>query len=154
MSTSIPSGSIPVTGQVYRLIDSAFVGRKLSDMEISRFTAMRVRLTPTEEKPAEAKPTDARPASTPAASYATIQKDGRTIATLYPGGGLMTESDIVPPEDLAQGEAGTALADQRIRQMLALHGGTVVYTQDIPSRNAAAQAASLFTAQLAGQAPA
>lgn len=142
MSTSIPSGGIPVTGQVYRLIDSAFVGRKLSDAEISRYSAMGDRPTRTEAKPAPA----------PAASYATLQKDGRTIATLYPGGGLITESDIAPPEDLAKGEAGTALADQRIRQMLALHGGTVVYTQDVQARNAAAQAASLFTAQLAGQA--
>ncbi|MDQ0520956.1 hypothetical protein QO017_002274 [Methylobacterium gregans] len=38
--------------------------------------------------------------------------------------------------------------------MLALHGGTVVYAQDVQARNAAAQAASLFTAQLSGQASA
>lgn len=142
MSTSIPSGGIPVTGRVYRLIDSAFVGRTLSDAEIGRFTAMGLRPTPTE----------ARSAPTPEASYATIQKDGRAIATVHSGGGLITESDIAPPADLAKGEAGPSLADQRIRQMLALHGGTVVYTQNVQARNAAAQAASLFTAQLAGQA--
>ncbi len=142
MSTSIPSGGLPVGGRIHRLIDAPFVARKRADAEIGRYTAMGI----------PAAPTDAQPDSTQAASYATIQKDGRTIATLNRSGSLLTENDIAPPEDLAKGEAGTALADRRIRQMLARHGGTVVYTQDVQARNAAAQATSLFAAQLAGQA--
>jgi hypothetical protein len=144
MSTSIPSGGLTVTSWTSRLIDAPFVARKLNDAEIGRYREMGI----------PAAPTEARADPPAAASYATVQKDGRTIATLYRGGGLLTASDIAPPEDLAKGEAGTALADQRIRQMLALHGGTVVYARDVQARNAAAQAASLFTAQLAGQASA
>ncbi len=65
---------------------------------------------------------------------------------------MVTPNDVALPDNLSLDGQGITLADQRIRQMLALHGGTVAYTQDVQARNAAAQAASLFTAQLAGQA--
>lgn len=101
-----------------------------------------------------ARPSDRKSDDDPSNLYATVQKNGKTIASLYIGGSMVTPNDVALPDNLSLDGQGTTLADQRIRQMLALHGGTVVYAQDVQARNAAAQAASLFTAQLSGQASA
>jgi hypothetical protein len=200
MSTSIPGGGLPVTGRISRLIDLPFVARKLTDAEISQYTARGIRDASAEAKPdstpaasyatireggvtkaitmlprpalkratdeearqlAEmnrafeaARATDRKSDDDPSNLYATIQKNGKTIASLYVGGSMVTPNDVALPGNLSWDGQGTILADRRIQQMLALHGGTVVYARDVQARNAAAQAASLFTAQLAGQASA
>ncbi len=133
---------VTISGKIFQLLDVPATALKKADGELDKFKFLKDGPTPTEPRPQ-------RPSPKP---YATIQRDGAAIATLYESGFLITAGNITPPADLSRGEAGTSLADQRIRQMLALHGGTVVYTQNVQARNAAAQAASLFTAQLAGQA--
>jgi hypothetical protein len=89
----------------------------------------------------------------PSKLYATIQKDGKTIATFYTSGAMVTPNGGPLPANLQVDGHGVALADARIRQMLDLVGGTVSYRQNAQSLNATANANAsvLFMAQLAGQ---
>jgi hypothetical protein len=89
----------------------------------------------------------------PSKLYATIQKDGKTIATFYTSGAMVAPNGGSLPANLQVDGHGVALADARIRQMLDLIGGTVSYRQNAPSLNATANANAsvLFMAQLAGQ---
>jgi hypothetical protein len=86
----------------------------------------------------------------PSKLYATIQKDGKTIATFWTSGAMMTPNGGTPP-DLAVEGHGISLANTRIQQMLREYGGTIQYTQESRTRNSSAGAASLFAAQLAAQ---
>jgi len=84
--------------------------------------------------------------------YATIQKNGKTIATVYRSGLLVTPNGEQLPADLvSDGATPLSVADARIRQMLAMHGGTVNYAQSMRAVSTPASAATLFAAQLAGQ---
>lgn len=83
--------------------------------------------------------------------YATIQKDGKTIATFYKGGLMVTPDNLALPNDLAMAGHGLSLANQRIQQMLDMYGGKVEYAQDARTRSTSAMAATLFSAQVAGQ---
>jgi hypothetical protein len=89
----------------------------------------------------------------PSKLNATIQKDGKTIATFYTSGTMVTSNGGPLPPDLQADGHGVALADARIRQMLDFVGGTVSYRQNAPALNATANAnaSALFMAQLAGQ---
>jgi hypothetical protein len=86
----------------------------------------------------------------PSKLYATIQKDGKTIATFWTSGAMMTPNGGTP-SDLAVDGHGISLANTRIQQMLREYGGTVQYRQESRTQNSSAGAASLFTAQLAAQ---
>jgi hypothetical protein len=100
-----------------------------------------------------APPTSVDADNDPSKLYATIQKDGKTIATLYTSGAMVTPDGGPLPASLQVDGHGVALAEARIRQMLDLAGGTVSYWQNAPALNAIANANAsvLFMAQLAGQ---
>lgn len=83
--------------------------------------------------------------------YATIKKDGQTIATFYASGLMLTSPGIPLPQGLANDGRGTSLADIRIRQMLAELGGSVEYLRDAERRAKSESAATLFAAQIAGR---
>jgi hypothetical protein len=91
----------------------------------------------------------------PSKLNATIQKDGKTIATFYTSGTMVTSNGGPLPANLQADGHGVALADARIRLMLDLVGGTVSYRHNAPplnsTANSTANASALFTAQLAGQ---
>ena len=87
----------------------------------------------------------------PSKQYATIQKDGRTVATFYSNGLMVNPSDVKVPDDLAADGTGRSLADQRIQQMLRATGGQVSYAQDVRAQAASAGANTYFLAQLAAQ---
>jgi hypothetical protein len=87
----------------------------------------------------------------PSKLYATIRKDGKTIATFYTSGTMITSNGGPLPANLQADGHGVALADARIRQMLDLVGGTVSYRRNAPPLNSTANASALFMAQLAGQ---
>ena len=78
--------------------------------------------------------------------YATIVKDGRTIATFDKKGGIMTPNDVAIPQNLAM--AGGP--DPRIAQMLKLHGGTVEYVSDTRIKSESINAQTLFVTQQLG----
>ena len=59
--------------------------------------------------------------------YATLSKGGKTIATLYKDGQMMTPGSTPLPSNLASDGSGKALADKRLTQMLNLLGGEVQY---------------------------
>ena len=104
---------------------------------------------PTETAPPD---TSATPADNdPSNLYATIQKDGKTVATFYKSGLMVTPNGEALPNDLAVDGHGVSLANQRIQQMLKMYGGDVEYAQDARTRNTSAMAATLFSAQVAGQ---
>ena len=87
----------------------------------------------------------------PSKLYATIQKDGKTLATFYTSGLMVNPSDVKVPDDLAADGTGRSLADQRIQQMLQATGGQVSYAQDVRAQAASAGANTYFLAQLAAQ---
>jgi hypothetical protein len=89
----------------------------------------------------------------PSKLYAAIQKDGKTIATFYTSGAMVTPNGGPLPANVQVNGHGVALADAWIRQMLDLVGGTVSYRQNAPSSNATANAnaSAPFIAQLARQ---
>ena len=105
--------------------------------------------------PARARLQEAPPAGSiiadnhPSNIYATLQKHGQTIATLYKSGGMMTPNAIGLPADLSQSGIGLPLAEQRLQQMLQLYGGTVHYAQQAGSPPPPERASALFVAQLA-----
>ena len=84
----------------------------------------------------------------PSNRYATIQKDGKTIATFYRSGLMVAPNGVALPNDLAIDGHGLSLANQRIQQMLKMYGGDVEYVQDTRMRGNSAAAATLFAAQL------
>ena len=86
----------------------------------------------------------------PSNRYATIQKDGKTIATVYKSGFVETPNGHALPDDLAADEPGLSLANQRIQQILKMYGGNVEYIQDTRTQAASTTAATLFAAQQAG----
>jgi hypothetical protein len=83
--------------------------------------------------------------------YATIQKNGKTIATVYRSGYVETPYVDELPYDRTADKPGLALANKRIQQMLEKYGGHVEYIQDTRTQAASATAATLFAAQRAGQ---
>jgi hypothetical protein len=87
----------------------------------------------------------------PSKLYATIQKDGKTVATFYTSGLMVNPSDVKVADDLAADGTGRSLADQRIQQMLQATGGQVSYAQDMRARAASKSANTYFLAQLAAQ---
>jgi hypothetical protein len=89
----------------------------------------------------------------PSYRYATIQKDGKTIATVYKSGFVEAGNGYGLPNDLTMDGEGLALANKRIEQLLKLYGGHVEYIQDTRTQAASATAATLFAAQQAGQKP-
>ena len=87
----------------------------------------------------------------PSKLYATIQKDGRTVATFYSNGLMVNPSDVKVPDDLAADGTGRSLADQRIQQMLRATGGQVSYARDVRAQAASVSANTYFLAQLAAR---
>ena len=85
----------------------------------------------------------------PSNIYATLERNGQTIATLYKSGGIMTPNAIGMPSDLSNEGGGLPLAEKRLQQMLELHGGTVSYSRQNAAAPSSANATSLFAAQLA-----
>lgn len=87
----------------------------------------------------------------PSNRYATIRKDGKTIATVYKSGFVETPNGHALPNDLAADGEGLSLANRRIQQILKMYGGDVEYIQDTRTQAASVAAATLFAAQQAGQ---
>ena len=130
-----------LTGPVYGLA-TTLPARKLTGTEAAMADALRASPAPPASVDAD---------NDPSKLYATIQKDGKTIATFYTSGTMVTPNGGPLPANLQVDGHGVALADARIRQMLDLAGGTVSYRQNAPSLNSSANASVLFMAQLAGQ---
>jgi hypothetical protein len=92
----------------------------------------------------------------PSKTYATIEKNGLIVATIYEGGVMMTPNAIGVPPDLAND--GPNLAERRLQQMHEALGGTITYAkqQKMPSQSQSSvaqpqsnvSAATLFLAQL------
>lgn len=61
--------------------------------------------------------------------YASIQKDGKTVALVYKDGSYTLPSAVSAPADLANGTPGTALAEARLAQLGKAMGGTVQYAK-------------------------
>jgi len=112
--------------------------RKLSDDEVEMLQRRQPKAPP---------PLDVIADNHPSNIYATLERNGQTIATVYKSGGMMTPNAIGSPSNLASDGSGLPLAEQRLQQMLQLHGGTISYAQ--PRAQASASAATLFAAQLA-----
>jgi len=87
----------------------------------------------------------------PSKLYATIQKDGKTVATFYTSGLMVTPNAVQVPDDLVADGTGRSLANRRIQQMLQAIGGQVSYTQEVRAQATSAAAKTHFTAQLAAQ---
>jgi hypothetical protein len=87
----------------------------------------------------------------PSNHYATIRKDGKTIATVYRSGFVETPNGDALPNDLAADGEGLSLANRRIQQILKMYGGDVEYVQATRTQAASVAAATLFAAQQAGQ---
>ena len=85
----------------------------------------------------------------PSNIYATLERNGQTIATLYKSGGIMTPDAVGLPSDLSNEGGGLPLAEKRLQQMLELHGGTVSYSRQNAAAPSSANATTLFAAQLA-----
>jgi hypothetical protein len=132
-----------LTGPVYGLA-TTLPARKLTGTEAAVADALWAPPAPPASVDAD---------NDPSKLYATIEKDGKTIATFYTSGAMVTPNGGPQPANLQVDGHGVALANARIRQMLDLVGGTVSYRQNAPSLNAPANANAsvLFMAQLAGQ---
>jgi hypothetical protein len=65
----------------------------------------------------------------PSNHYATIRKDGKTIATVYSEWFCGTPNGDALPNDLAADGEGLSLANRRIQQILKMYGGDVEYIQ-------------------------
>jgi hypothetical protein len=111
-----------LTGPVYGLA-TTLPARKLTGTEAAVADALRAPPAPPASVDAD---------NDPSKLYATIQKDGKTIATLYASGAMVTPDGGPLPANLQVDGHGVALAEARIRQMLDLLGGTVSYTQNAP----------------------
>lgn len=77
----------------------------------------------------------------PSNIYATLQKDGKTIATLYRSGLLQTPNDVALPSNLSRDGLGIPLANKRLQQLQAIYGGTVTYAQNASTASGASSAA-------------
>ena len=130
-----------LTGPVYDLA-TALPARKLSGTEAAAADALWAPPAPPASVDAD---------NDPSKLYATIEKDGKTIATFYTSGTMVTPNGGPLPANLQVDGHGVVLADARIRQMLGLVGGTASYRQNAPSLNSTANASVLFATQLAGQ---
>lgn len=83
----------------------------------------------------------------PSKTYATIEKNGRVVATIYESGGMMTPNDVGTPPDLAND--GADLAERRLQQMQEMIGGTISYAKPkAASPQSGVSAATLFLAQM------
>lgn len=111
--------------------------RKLSDEEV----ADRQPLKPLP-------PADLIADNHPSNIYATLERNGQTIATIYKSGGMMTSNAVSLPSNLSNEGTGLPLAEQRLQQMLELHGGTVNYVRPAATPLPPERASSLFAAQL------
>jgi len=117
----------------------------LSKLLVARDTGTS--LTPIADAPVRTMQIDNDPSN----RYATIRKDGKTIATVYRSGFIETSNGDALPNDLAADGQGLSLANQRTQQILKMYGGNVEYIQGTRTRAASAAAAKLFAAQRAGQ---
>ena len=117
----------------------------LSKLLVARDTGTS--LTPIPDPPPRTGSLDTDPSN----RYATIKKDGKTIATVYRNGFVETPNGEALPNDLAADGEGLSLANRRIQQILKMYGGDVEYFQDTRTQAASATAATLFAAQRAGQ---
>lgn len=111
-----------LTGPVYGLA-TTLPARKLTGTEAAVADALWAPPAPPASVDAD---------NDPSKLYATIQKDGKTIATLYTSEAMVTPDGGPLPANLQVDGHGVALAEARIRQMLDLLGGTVSYTQNAP----------------------
>lgn len=78
----------------------------------------------------------------PSNIYATLQKDGKTIATLYRSGALQTPNDLALPSNLSRDGVGIPLANKRLQQLQAIYGGTVTYAQNASTASGATSTAA------------
>ncbi|MDR3493787.1 MAG: hypothetical protein P4L82_04220 [Ancalomicrobiaceae bacterium] len=88
--------------------------------------------------------------------YASIQKNGKTVALVYRDGSYTLPSAVSAPADLANGTPGTGLAETRLAQLGKALGGTVQYAKggSVQGLSSLVQAASSqFLAQLLASQP-
>jgi hypothetical protein len=83
----------------------------------------------------------------PSKTYATIEKNGRVMATIYESGVMMTPNDVGTPPNLFND--GPNLAERRLQQMQEMIGGTINYAKPKGTApQSGVSAATLFLAQL------
>ncbi len=83
----------------------------------------------------------------PSKTYATIEKNGRIVATIYESGVMMTPNDVGRPGNLAND--GPNLAERRLQQMQEMLGGTISYAKPKATPpQPGVSATTLFLAQL------
>jgi hypothetical protein len=129
-------------------MNTTAVGSKIIDLANVKFTKLPGDKPDKMLAPQPIGPVDSD--NDPSKLYATIQKDGKTIATFWTSGAMMTPNGAALP-DLAVNGHGISLANTRIQQLLEMYGGELQYVHDQRVQNASAGAASLFAAQLAAQ---
>ncbi|WP_156650102.1 hypothetical protein [Methylobacterium sp. Leaf89] len=134
----------PSIGQIYNLAEMA---PAITKMPESRRKEREAELNP----PPPPAPGNVVADNDPSNQYATLEKNGRVLATVYKSGLISTPNEVQLPSDLANDGHGTSLADARLKQMLDMYGGEIKYTQDTMMQAASKTASTLFSAHLAGQ---
>ena len=109
-----PSLATVINPSLAKVIDPS-MARKLSDQEANSFS---LALSGMKMPP---------PVDDLSLQYAILVKGGQTVATVYKDGVMMVPNNVPVPTNLINDGSGAEIAAERIKQMLNLLGGKIVY---------------------------